>query len=599
MVLPHGIACSASKGAATSHTNTVDGIAGHRSGSSELCGSLRGAPRSHRIDGTALAEDIDLARTPPDCDMSVEAVLRDRIGSRPLRDAPRLRLPDHRVRPAKSASTPPPKSRLPRFAGRPSRPLPSQPQKPGCDRMQDPLSQPSSRGSSSRHQGTAAPCVPRSRSTSKPPPYPTHPSRSRPDRAHPESDVYPSAQPMSTPSPGSAAVSAQSLLRTESHGRTSPTGPPPSPKQRPLSPMPRFNQLRDMHDDLTLDAELDLDLDEELRGMSFLRTPRNHIRTRSLSLFSQQYSMSPATSPSALAKLSSQQQPPLPGHRSLPKSLSSPVAHAQPLFPPPQPTLSPQGSLSPQKSLSRRNSLPSQGHLSPRTSLTSQLTGTSATGTLPHSPASSSRSGAMPVPVAAAPARMPCPTARAAALEPLQPRLSHDSLSTQPAAPSQDSGPTLRSSAPTSLMTATTQRSLALHGTDSDASGDLVPECAPRAPLSCQGAARRTNGQHDDAHASVAAPGVDLAPAYRSSAPPVVTPVHATTPLVAPQLQRRLLPGVVGLRELQLPGCDSSDADSNSESDDDCSMATLTLTPALAAECSELVRALAAEQSRC
>lgn len=364
--------------------------------------------------------------------------------------------------------------------------------------------------------------------------------------------------------------------------------------------MPRFNQLRDMHDDLTLDAELDLDLDEELRGMSFLRTSHSRIRTRSLSLLSPQYSMSPASSPSTLRNLSSPKQSPLIGHRSLPKSLGSPIARALPQFPPPQPTLSPQRSLSPQKTpLPRHNSLSPQCHLSPRHSFTSQLTSNSATGTLPHSPASSSRSGTMPVPVAAAPARMPCAVARATDLAALQTRLSPEHLSSHRAAPGQDPAPTLRSSAPTSLMTATTQRSLALHGTDSEASGELAPDTAVRAPLSCQGGLRRSTGPHEQAQASPAAAGIDVGLAWRPCNG-ASSPAQVSVAPVYPQLQRPPLPWTAaGAGQRHLPGYESSDAESNSESDDDCSMGTLTLTPALAAECSELVRALAAEQSGC
>lgn len=345
--------------------------------------------------------------------------------------------------------------------------------------------------------------------------------------------------------------------------------------------------------------------------MSFLRTPHSRLRMRSLSLISPQYSFSPSTSPSALRNLSPPKQPPLISQRSLPQSLSSPVARALPLFPPPQPTLSPQSSLSPQKGASQRNTLSPQCQLSPRHYFTSQLTSTSPAGTmpqspassaLPHSPAFSARSGTVPLPNAAAPARMPGPAIGTADIPTLQTSLSTEHLSTEhlntrhlALAPDVLA---LRSSAPTSLMTATTQRSLALHGTDSDASGELPADSSLRAPLSCQGALRRGYGPHDDVQVSAMGTSVDAGPAQHLS-PGASSPAQVSVAQLLPQLPGRSAPGaVVGLGQRQLPGYESSDAGSNSESDDDCSMGTLTLTPALAAECSELVRALAAEQSR-
>lgn len=343
--------------------------------------------------------------------------------------------------------------------------------------------------------------------------------------------------------------------------------------------MPRLHQLRDMHDDLTLDAELDLDLDEELRVMSFLRTPHSRVRTRSLALLSPQYSVSPASSPSALRHMSPPKQRALSGHRSLPLRLSSPVRSP----PPRPPTISPQRSPSPQRTASRRNSFSTQGYLSPRYSLTSQLTG--STGTLPLSPSSSGV-----IPPAAAPARMPAHVLRVADQAAPQLRLSHAHLVAQQPARAPAATAALRSSAPTSLSAAT-QRSHAMHAVDSESSCELALDAAVRAPLSCQGLLPRSASATDAQPATAACAAADACLPCRASmdAATPAPPAHAS------KLQRDALPGG---RQRDLPGYESSDAGSGGESDDDCSMGTLTLTPALAAECSELVRALAAEQSR-
>lgn len=364
----------------------------------------------------------------------------------------------------------------------------------------------------------------------------------------------------------------------------SPTAAAPASPQRALSPLPRLHQLRDMHDDLTLDAELDLDLDEELRMMSFLRTPQNRIRTRSLTLLSPQYSLSPSSSPSALRNLSPPKHAPLLSHRSLPKHLSSPIPRSPAVLPPPLPALSPQRSPSPQRSASNLNSCSPHHQLSPRYSYTSQHSTSSAAGTAPHSPSGSA------VHAAAAPTRMPPHAPRDADHAALQVRLSHMHLVAQP--PGRFPGPTatLRSSAPTSLSAAM-HRSNPL---DSEGSGELVPEAAVRAPLSCQGLLRRGSSMHEAPAASV---GTDACLPRSSSVGAWPPPSEQVSPQLWKQpRQAQHRPGV-GAGQRELPGYESSDAEeSGGESSDDCSMGTLTLTPALAAECSELVRALAAGQ---
>lgn len=563
-------------------------------------------------------------------------VKREVVDSRPRREAPKLRLPrpDHQTS-RSSRSTPPPKSRLPRFTGRTKQ----QRQQHSPSSMQCPRSAAMPGGSSSRPKNVSVSPAPRSRSSSKPPPYPKHTSQHRPERP---SDV--ASRMTNASATPSAALPArhylQSLQPHTHHCMRPHPAPPLSPPRRALSPLPRLHQLRDMHDDLTLDAELDLDLDEELRVMPFLRTPGNHLRTR---LLSPQYNLSPTSSPSALRHLSPPQQPHLFGHhrnlsppkqphlfshrnlsppkqphlfsagrfsppkhhhsfghravsptkqphivshRSLPQHLGSPVGRAHAMIPPPfpLPCVSPQRSPSPQRTVSRRNSWSSHGHTSPRHSIASQYTGSSLTGTL--SPSSSG-----PMPAAAAPARMPAHATRS--VDP-GPRLSHQQLmaqqSSRTAAP-----PILRSSAPTSL----TVRSHTLHTLDSEGSGELSAEPGIRAPLSCQGTLRRGVSmlEQEASRSAELVPDAEVARAISTGAPPA-----GYTPVAESSARRQCAVPRADAEDGQpagTPQLNRSDSEASFDDSDDESMGMLTLTPALAAECSELVRSLAAQQSMC
>lgn len=319
--------------------------------------------------------------------------------------------------------------------------------------------------------------------------------------------------------------------------------------------------------------------------MSFLRTPQNRIRSRSLALLSPQYSLSPSSSPSALRNLSPPKHHALLSHRSLPKHLTSSIQRSPPINAPPLPPLSPQRSPSPQHTASRQNSFSPHFHHSPRYSYTSQHSTSPAAGTAPHSPCSTA------IHTAAAPTRMPPPAPRDADHAAPQARLSHAHLVAQP--PGRAPGPvaSLRSSAPTSL-------SAALHRThtlDSEGSGELTPEAAVRAPLSCQGLLRRGTSMHEEPAPSAA---TDACLPRSASVGTQRPPPEQASPQRLWKQTAEAQPGpALNGRQRQLPGYDSSDADeSGGESSDECSMGTLTLTPALAAECSELVRALAAAQ---